>query len=231
MIVRVSKKQEGYSAFCAELVDVISTESYLAQRYGTGECTDEDGAEYVFDEFCNMLRDIIGWYKYEGKVMPEILQGLDGLTIQFNQASYNSCFYDHPNTEMYNIDETPSVDIKKKKQSKARSDRFKTLFFPEHETLTGNVLVPDLDNADPSSPFYDKKVVFTGVLESISRGEAADIVKSMGADINSSISGSTDYVIVGSNAGPAKLKKIEDYNAKGANIQIINESKFLEMIK
>lgn len=231
MIVKVSKKREGYSAFCAELVDVISAESYLEQQYGTGECTSKEGAEYALDDFHNMLRDIIGWYKCEAEAMPKILQGQDGLIINFDQASYNNCYYDHPDTQMYNIDETPVKDIRNKQKGNPRSDRFKALFFPEHETLTGNVLIPDLKNADPNSLFYNKKVVFTGVLESISRGDAAEIVKSRGADINNSISGLTNYVIVGSNAGPAKLKKIEDYNANGANIQIIYESDFLEMIQ
>lgn len=41
------------------------------------------------------------------------------------------------------------------------------------EKLSGDSLVPDLEHADPNSPFYDKKVVFTGVLESISRIIAA----------------------------------------------------------
>uniref|UniRef100_UPI003FD814B9 BRCT domain-containing protein n=1 Tax=Alistipes putredinis TaxID=28117 RepID=UPI003FD814B9 len=99
------------------------------------------------------------------------------------------------------------------------------------EKLSGDSLVPDLEHADPNSPFYDKKVVFTGVLESISRSEAAEIVKAMGADINNSISSLTDYVIVGADAGPSKLKKIEDCNAKGANIRVIFESEFLKMIK
>lgn len=99
------------------------------------------------------------------------------------------------------------------------------------DKLAGDVLQQDLTNADPNNPFYDKRVVFTGVLERISRAMAADIVKSMGADINNSISGSTDFVIVGADAGPSKMKKIEDYNAKGANIRIICESEFLRMIE
>ena len=99
------------------------------------------------------------------------------------------------------------------------------------DRLSGDILEQDLEHAAPSSPFYDKKVVFTGVLESISRSEAAEIVKAMGADINNSISSLTDYVIVGMNAGPSKLKKIENYNTKGANIRVIFESEFLKMIK
>jgi DNA polymerase-3 subunit epsilon len=100
-----------------------------------------------------------------------------------------------------------------------------------HYKLSGEILVPELDNADPDNPFYDKKVVFTGVLQSISRADAAVIVKRMGADINTTISGSTEIVIVGSDAGPSKMAKIADLNTRGANIRIIHEPEFLEMIQ
>jgi len=103
--------------------------------------------------------------------------------------------------------------------------------FEGHEHLSGDVLKPDLENSDQSSPFYGKKVVFTGVLSSISRGEAADIVKKMGADINTSISKKTEYVITGREPGPSKMRKIEKLNSEGASIEIINEDKFLRMIK
>lgn len=230
MIVKISKKGNVYTAFAAELVDIIAADSYLQQQYGTGECTDNDGAEFALDDFHNMLRDIIGWYKYEAKEMPEILHDSDNFTIQFDAASYMNCYYDHADTETYRIDETPEIDIKVKKKNTARADRYKAIFFPGHEKLSGDILVPDLKKADRKSPFYNKKVVFTGVLETVSRGDAAEIVKSMGADINTTISGSTDYVIMGANAGPAKMKKIEDCNKMGANIRIVYEPEFLEMI-
>lgn len=103
--------------------------------------------------------------------------------------------------------------------------------FSGHERLSGKVLKPDLENADSSSPFYNKKIVFTGVLDKISREKAAEIVKSMGADIDSTITKKIHFVIIGSGAGPSKLKKIKEYNEAGSNIKMIYESEFLEIIK
>lgn len=99
------------------------------------------------------------------------------------------------------------------------------------DRLSGDILCQDLTDADPNNPFYDKKVVFTGVLQSLSRIEAATTLKTMGADINNTISRETDYVIVRENAGPAKLKKIQDCNAKGAHITILNEHEFLALLQ
>jgi len=98
------------------------------------------------------------------------------------------------------------------------------------QRLSGDILRPDMESADPNSPFYGKKVVFTGVLDSISREEAAGIIKKMGADIDTGISRNTDFVIVGAGAGPSKLKKIKEYNDMGANITIIYEDEFVKKI-
>jgi len=100
-----------------------------------------------------------------------------------------------------------------------------------YERLQGNVLKPDFDNCDKSSPFFKKKVVFTGVLNSISRQEAAKRVKKLGADIDTSISKRTNIVITGKNPGPAKMKKISKFNNEGSDIEIINEDEFFNLIK
>lgn len=104
-------------------------------------------------------------------------------------------------------------------------------FFAGHERITGDLLKPDLEHCDCNHPLYNKKVVFTGVLSTISREEAARAVKAHGADIDSGITKRTNYVIAGSGAGPAKLKKIEQYNNQGAGIRIIGEEEFLGMIR
>lgn len=90
---------------------------------------------------------------------------------------------------------------------------------------------PDLNVKDKDNPFYSKKVVLTGVLDSISRKEAAQILKEKGADIDTGVSKRTNYVIAGHGAGPSKLKKIEQYNKAGADILIVTEEKFLKMMK
>lgn len=116
--------------------------------------------------------------------------------------------------------------------SKIRSSSVRSTdgFTPEgHDRLCGDVLKPDLDIADCSSPFYAKKVVFTGVLNSIDRKEAADLVKKSGGDIDTSITKRTHFVITGSAPGPSKMKKIMQFNSEGCNIRIIYEEEFLKM--
>ena len=100
-----------------------------------------------------------------------------------------------------------------------------------HEKINGDVLKPNLEVEDKVNPFYSKKVVFTGVLNSISRIDAANILKDKGADIDTGVTKRTKYVIAGSGAGPIKLKKIDKYNQEGAEIEILNEETFLKMIK
>lgn len=104
-------------------------------------------------------------------------------------------------------------------------------FFAGHERITGDLLKPDLEHCDCNHPFYNKKVVFTGVLNAITRNEAAKAVKTCGADIDTGITRRTNFVIAGSGAGPAKLKKIEQFNAQGAGIRIIREEEFLGIIR
>ncbi len=72
--------------------------------------------------------------------------------------------------------------------------------------------------------FYGKNLVFTGLLNSISRDEAKHLAKEVGAKILSSVSNKTDYVIVGEKAG-SKAKKATELNLK-----IISEEEFLRKI-
>jgi DNA polymerase-3 subunit epsilon len=103
--------------------------------------------------------------------------------------------------------------------------------FPGHEKIRGELLRPSSGITNTDSVFFGKKVVFTGVLFSIQREEAARIIRDLGADIDTGITSKTDYVIVGSEPGPAKMKKIEKYNLEGSMITIIYEEEFLKIIQ
>jgi len=70
-----------------------------------------------------------------------------------------------------------------------------------------------------------KTVVFTGELLNYSRQEAEEILRNCGGKPVSSVSKQADFVVAGSNPG-TKFDK-----AKKLGIQVINESKFEEMIK
>lgn len=94
--------------------------------------------------------------------------------------------------------------------------------FSKHSQISGDLKQKDLTNADPNNPFYDKKVVITGVFN-MDRNEMAARLKDMGADINGSISRKTNFVVVGEDAGPSKLQKIDTLKSQGYNIVVLHQ--------
>ncbi|MFA6447619.1 MAG: NAD-dependent DNA ligase LigA [Patescibacteria group bacterium] len=74
-------------------------------------------------------------------------------------------------------------------------------------------------------PLSDTSWVFTGSLESMSREEAKEAVRKLGADVSESVSKKTTYVVVGAEPG-SKADK-----AKKLGVKILDEKEFLKMIK
>lgn len=68
--------------------------------------------------------------------------------------------------------------------------------------------------------------VFTGVLEKWGRPEAQELVKRHGGKVTGAPSKKTSFVIIGSDAGPSKLKKIKDMG-----IKTINENGLTQLIE
>lgn len=102
--------------------------------------------------------------------------------------------------------------------------------FTIHERVQGDVLKKDLTNADPNNPFYDKKVVITGLFP-VSRSSIANELKSFGADVDHSVTKRTAYVLAGSEPGWKKMEQIDKFNAEGASINVISWEDYNEMIK
>ncbi|MBP8642447.1 MAG: hypothetical protein KBI11_00190 [Bacteroidales bacterium] len=161
-------------------------------------------------------------YRNTGLNLVELCESLEVQLVSHHNAMYDALGCAESYIKLKN-GQKPDLSKVTKKESKS--------IFEGHERLTGNVLKPDLVNSDKTSPFYGKKLVFTGVLNSIDREEAARITKDMGADIDTGIGKKTDFVIIGKGAGPSKLKKIEEYNKTGSNIKLIYEPEFLKIIK
>lgn len=84
--------------------------------------------------------------------------------------------------------------------------------------ISGDVLKKDLSGADPTNPFYDRKVVITGEFTQ-NRKIIAEQLKGMGADIDTSITKRTNYVLIGIDAGPVKLEKVDKLIHDGYNIR------------
>ena len=72
-----------------------------------------------------------------------------------------------------------------------------------------------------SSPLAGKTFVLTGTLRSLSREEAGELIRRLGAKVSSSVSGKTDYVVFGDSPG-SKLKK-----AESLGVETIAEEAFL----
>ena len=83
------------------------------------------------------------------------------------------------------------------------------------------------DYAAPSragSPLAGKTVVFTGTLETMTRGEAKARAEALGATVAASVSKKTDYVVIGADAGSKAAK------AQALGVQTLSEEEWLALI-
>lgn len=76
-----------------------------------------------------------------------------------------------------------------------------------------------------SQELEDLKLVFTGTLDDYSRSEITELIERHGADVTSSVSSETDYLVAGENPGERKMD-----SADKNNISIIDEQEFREKI-
>ena len=74
------------------------------------------------------------------------------------------------------------------------------------------------------SPFTGKTVVLTGTLSQLTRDEAKDKLKKLGAKVTGSVSKKTDFVIAGEAAG-SKLTKAEELG-----IKVIDEQEMIDLL-
>ncbi|HEX3127925.1 MAG TPA: NAD-dependent DNA ligase LigA, partial [Thermoanaerobaculia bacterium] len=96
------------------------------------------------------------------------------------------------------------------------------------DELTRKIQV-QADQSKPAAgavqPFAGLKFVFTGGLSRISRSEAQKLVESLGAKATGSVSKSTDYVVVGEDAG----SKADD--ARRLGLKTLDENGFVELLR
>ncbi len=92
------------------------------------------------------------------------------------------------------------------------------------ELLKAGVTVEEV-KGEVSTALAGRRFVFTGTLSSMKREEAAERVKSLGATVSSSVSGRTDYVVVGENPG-SKADKARDLG-----VTTLTEAEFVALVK
>lgn len=166
------------------------------------------------------------------------------LSIPFDETMHHNSLYDARKTaelgiKLYehfallpNFYFDPNYMIQRAKKEVENSvRRFKGEDFEEMimdkkaKSISSELKQMKTDVEDTSHFFYQKKVVITGTFDNFPiREEMAKLLHNVGADINTHISGRTDYVILGQKAGPKKLEQIEKLD-----ITTIDEQKFLEI--
>lgn len=87
---------------------------------------------------------------------------------------------------------------------------------------------------DPAHPLYDMTCVITGELQQINDRDAMQRIADCGGHNADNVTRKTDLLIVGSGSDPekksGKVKKAEEYIAKGLPVRIITEEQFLNML-
>ena len=87
------------------------------------------------------------------------------------------------------------------------------------------VEVQPMETEDTGGELEDKTFVFTGALENYTRKEAGEQVQLRGGRVTSSVSGNTDYLVAGNNAG-SKLDQARD-----RGVEILDEHAFEALLK
>lgn len=75
-------------------------------------------------------------------------------------------------------------------------------------------------------PFFSKRIVFTGTMEAGSREEMQTQARQLGALVQTSVTGNTDYLVCGQRVGQSKLDK-----AGKAGVTVISEAEYYELLE
>jgi len=118
-------------------------------------------------------------------------------------------------------------------------DDFKKTYSKSHSGIDIKSITSSKTAFDTTHPLYGKSVVFTGTLERMPRKEALQIVADLGGIPTDSVTKNTNYLVLGNNdycktikdGKSSKQKKAEALILKGADLQILSESVFYDMIE
>ncbi|KAK4189944.1 replication factor RFC1 C terminal domain-containing protein [Podospora australis] len=88
--------------------------------------------------------------------------------------------------------------------------------------MAGSVEIPEGED----DCLAGKSFVFTGILKTVGREEAQALVKRYGGKVTGAPSSKTDFVVLGDDAGPSKLRKIKEHG-----IKTIDEAGLFYLIK
>lgn len=118
-------------------------------------------------------------------------------------------------------EKTAEVVVRELRRIRALFDQLYQLHF----NLERSPLLSELQASGVLSPIAGKLLVFSGTMHHGSRTEMQAEAKKLGAKIGASVSGNTDYLVIGDKVGVAKLKSAE---AKG--VQVLTEEQYRRLL-
>ncbi len=100
------------------------------------------------------------------------------------------------------------------------------------QRICGSVLKPELENVvKKENPFYNKKVVISGTyITWPDRKKLAELLKNLGADVDTTVTDRTNFLIAGEGVGPSKILQMMQNIEHGKNAAIISEPFLLDLL-
>jgi DNA ligase (NAD+) len=92
------------------------------------------------------------------------------------------------------------------------------------EALEPYLTIESVKSYGTTTAFGGKTLVFTGTLTQLTRDEAKDLARRLGAKVSGSVSAKTDFVIVGEHAGSKAAE------AARLGVRTLSEAEFLAMV-
>lgn len=119
-----------------------------------------------------------------------------------------------------------------------RKDLDITVKYKNHKGISAKDISTEKEIFDEEHPLFGKVCVFTGTLEKMQRKEAMQIVADLGGIPGDGVTKKTNYLILGNNdycktikdGKSSKQKKAEKLILEGADLQIISEQVFYDLI-
>lgn len=139
---------------------------------------------------------------------------------------------------VYNFTQEHWSETQERLQIQAEKEAEKAKAEAERNARKGKIQYPENKNADPRHPLYGKTIVITGQLP-IGRDEASKKAANLGAKVRLQISPRTQILVCGQREAEwderygtksYKIKKAEQMNAEGANIELMSGQRFMELL-
>lgn len=107
-----------------------------------------------------------------------------------------------------------------------------------YNTVKISDIKPECDSFDEGHPFCNKRLVFTGNLESMSRKDAMQAIVNLGGKCSNSVSKDVDYLVIGiqdyrrlkGKTQSSKTEKAIELISQGYDLEIIREDDFLKLL-